>query len=331
MVTPATELLDGERVVWTGTDYPPNEQVILFQCHGTAETVVELQNCDSSSAERSTTGADGFFAADSRPRRYIATSTGEHDCATIEPPFFCALVAATFGDTTQVAVAELRFDQGGSGAPAPTITVTPHTNLVEGSEIQVSGRGFQVGETVYLAPCIASEFIVSDASRCIAANGAHSAVADAAGRVEVTLIATPSQVACEANVNSCQLIAFARRNARPVVMSFDAAEYPAIPDYLGLDEPLAVGGAVDLALPQLGARQGERFEARICRSNIALDTPELCGPPLAGIVGADGVAFTLPLSDEACVGFPGTCEVRIQTPTYLFPRLGLLLGSSGAT
>jgi hypothetical protein len=43
-----------------------------------------------------------------------------------------------------------------SAAAAPTIVVTPSTNLHNGEAVHVSGHGFKAGDTVYIVECTAT-------------------------------------------------------------------------------------------------------------------------------------------------------------------------------
>jgi acetyl esterase/lipase len=155
-VTPADGLTDGGTVNATGaglTGWP-----VLVQCVADPRGIAD---CDWATVTAVELGAGGSFAVDHRVFALIHTeATGAIDCRV---PGRCALVASPFSGADPLADgarAPVTFDPAAPLLPAPAITVTPATALLDGQQVRIDGRDFAhrqpaspTGTTVQLYQC----------------------------------------------------------------------------------------------------------------------------------------------------------------------------------
>ena len=111
VVTPSTDLLNGQTVTVTGTDYPANSMVALIECLDPPTT--DPFNCSYSTATYTMSDGFGSIATPMAVRRIVRFDGTSTDCATAGA---CVILSAVqeIGDG---ATASIQFD--GSVPPPP--------------------------------------------------------------------------------------------------------------------------------------------------------------------------------------------------------------------
>ena len=142
IVTPDTDLIDGDVVALHGTGFTPFSTV--FFCQGVEDGTPGPEDCG---VPFLSVGADaaGEFNATYTVRRFMTPSSvgATIDCA--EPSANCRFGASDFfSPTPGFAFAPLAFVPQ---APR-TLTVTPDANLVDGDVVALHGSGFTPADTV---------------------------------------------------------------------------------------------------------------------------------------------------------------------------------------
>ena len=150
VVTPSTDLLDGDTVRVTGSGFDPDAPVALAEC---AVGLSPLGGC-TPSYSGVTVAADGTFATDLVVDRITYLPDGTPvDCAQ---PDACVVSAVDFRFGEEAATAPVRFDPSVAPPPPPSITVTPSQDLADGQLVEVSGSGFPRRQTVGIVECRAA-------------------------------------------------------------------------------------------------------------------------------------------------------------------------------
>ena len=146
-VTPSTNLLNGQTVAVTGTNYPANTMVALLECLDPPTT--DPFNCGSSTGQYTVSDSSGNISYTYTVRRVLRTNGTSTDCAT---PGACVLLSGVqeIGDG---ATAPITFDGSVPLPPPPSITVTPDTDLLNGDTVTVAGTGFEPNYPVSVSQC----------------------------------------------------------------------------------------------------------------------------------------------------------------------------------
>ena len=147
-VTPDTDLLNFQSVTVSGSGFSPNAGVQIVQCTSDATSNADC----TQGSDFAPTSATGTFTKAVTVRRVLHLEGGDVDCA--DAPGRCSLVSTSFGPTTLVATSPLDFDDSVPPPPAATVTVTPHTDLVQGQSVTVTGANFAPSSFVALSECL---------------------------------------------------------------------------------------------------------------------------------------------------------------------------------
>jgi acetyl esterase/lipase len=136
-VTPADGLADGQtvRVTTSGIE----SQAFARQCGADPR---ESGDCDWMTVTPLDDGGSGSFAGEYRASAIIHTETrGAIDCRTSR----CVLAASSMVGMNPLeggATTALAFDRIGPLLPAPSVTLTPGTDLLDGQLVRIDGRDF---------------------------------------------------------------------------------------------------------------------------------------------------------------------------------------------
>ena len=145
--TPTTGLLDGDFVTVVGTGFDPDTNV------GICETVTPLpvgEYCSWGRGWFVVADSTGGFTIDVQVDRLIYLPQGPVDCAVVGA---CALDVVVLATNFVVASTLLQFDPSAPLPPAPTLTITPATNLEDLQLVTAQGTNFPRDYTVYLVQC----------------------------------------------------------------------------------------------------------------------------------------------------------------------------------
>lgn len=133
--TPATGLVDGQRVPLSGVGWEPGGHVEMRLCGHRSQV------CDRFGPGVDA-GPDGSFVGELTVRTVIVDRDGEADCRLVA----CEI---RLGDDAHVAVVPVGFDPL---APVldPRLSVVPDTGLVNGQVVRVTGSGFVPGRELLM-------------------------------------------------------------------------------------------------------------------------------------------------------------------------------------
>lgn len=138
-VSPAHDLLDGQQVTVSGSEFPPDTALGVVMCAG--ELGGGAAQCQLSPYTPVQSDATGSFTVDHEVRRIIMVGGQEIDCA--DPPVQgaeagCAIAVGAINDYDESGVAQVTFDGTVPPPPPPTLSVSPTTDLVDGQLIEVT-------------------------------------------------------------------------------------------------------------------------------------------------------------------------------------------------
>ena len=161
MVTPSTDLANGQSVTVTGAGFMDNETLYALECIDGATGELD---CDVSTVAMATTSGTGTFTT----LLTVATGTiaGTTTCGTSSNDLSnCQILVSTNPASADEASAPINF-----ALPSPTTTTTtppvkigPHKfhvapvkNLKNGSRVRVWGTGFKPSDQVFVVECLAT-------------------------------------------------------------------------------------------------------------------------------------------------------------------------------
>lgn len=158
-VSPDADLVDGQRLTVTGSDYPAST--------GDDDGWVEIQQCTSEPSYETCrwagfapVDAAGTFTTEVDVWAVLATTDGDVDCRTADEP--CQLVAGRGHPASpRSGRVDLAFAPDGPLLPPPTIEVVPATDLPDVADISVTGSGFAPDDAAWVTVCESG-----DPSRC---------------------------------------------------------------------------------------------------------------------------------------------------------------------
>lgn len=223
VVTPATDLVDGQEVEVSGTGF--GSYVVLSVCPAgltdeRAEACAYAQDSDYAEPDGS-----GSFTVPARVRAVVSDGAARVDCRVVP----CELVALEWLDdeegSTVAARVPVSFDPGGPLLPAPVVAVTPSSDLIDGQTVRLTGSGFEPQEWVWLEQC----GVDGAEQGCRYLGEAEvdlAGVLDTSARVRTTVAGSGppgSRVDCRSATAVCQVEARADgwRDPDPVPLHFD--------------------------------------------------------------------------------------------------------------
>ena len=131
----------------TGTGFAPGSRVAVHQCRSAP---VGLVDCDLGTVTTGVVDDDGGFSLRHRVFAVMNDWANQFDCRV--PPGCVLATNVGFDGGASVVAAPITFDLGAALLPAPTITVTPGEDLVDGQTAIVEGHGFVHRESHDLVP-----------------------------------------------------------------------------------------------------------------------------------------------------------------------------------
>jgi hypothetical protein len=296
VVTPATDLVDHQTVLLSGSGWPADVSPEFGQCKTGAK---DFGECRNTIVGYGPPNADGTFAFPFAVRRILHLGNGDDfDCGSA--PGACSIVSFTFDGSPVLVTSPISFDPNVAPPPPPTITVTPSTDLVQGQKVSVTGTGFAPNSFVRVSQCLTSEdedgFCPSfGAFARTDANGAFVSEYAVARGVR-TFDGDNPVVDCASGPGVCSLAAFADDDRASQVLDFD----PNAPL-----RPATVTVTPDTDLPDraLVTVHGEGFTPgdQIAVSQCSADTPVF-------VFGCSNLSQ----SESVIVGDDGTFDRRMR-------------------
>ena len=153
-VDPVTDLSDGQVVQVHAGGFVPGHMVGIVMCDAASlDPGHGFADCDLETMDQVPPDAQGAIDRGYALRRIIRTSQGAYDCGT--EPRGCAVMVGPSADTVGSAPGDgLRVSFGpGRAAPLPAITMTPSSDLRDGTVVEIAGTGFAPGSEVWVAEC----------------------------------------------------------------------------------------------------------------------------------------------------------------------------------
>jgi acetyl esterase/lipase len=175
---PPVDLVDGQLVTLTGSDFPARAVLDVWQCvAGVANGVDDCLHL----ADVATT-ADGTLIVVVDVSANLGTAIGSFACARTTPPCELVVAADNPGDPWAGRI-PLHFDPDPPPRPPATIVLHPHDDITDPSPVAVTGTGFRHRAPVFVSLCrddVPMGWTCDDETRI-------ETTADPAGRIAVTL------------------------------------------------------------------------------------------------------------------------------------------------
>ncbi|HEY3000295.1 MAG TPA: neocarzinostatin apoprotein domain-containing protein, partial [Acidimicrobiales bacterium] len=150
-LTPATGLVDGDTVTISATGLAPASSFAVLQCAADPAGGDYYDSCDTDDTRFLSADPGGALTTTLRVDVHLALSGGGPavDC---RPAGACVIrLAGAPGDLS----APLAFDPDAPAAPAPTLTVDPATDLVDGQTVTVQAAGLVWTQSAVVIECAA--------------------------------------------------------------------------------------------------------------------------------------------------------------------------------
>lgn len=326
-LNPASALVDGQEVEVTGSGMTGS--TFLIQCPaGVGGATGWNGGCSWQNPVSVTPDEAGGFTVTVMVRAVLTVGSSAVDCRTSA----CDLVAARLGDETddpvEVARVPLAFDPSGDLVAAPTVSVSPASNLVDGQVVEVTGSGFEPGSWTSGSLC------ANDGGRqgCryfslpeIGSSGTltssvtvRAALADSAGSLE--------RVDCRSATAVCTFQVWSAdwNQAAPVVLHFDPSAPLLPPPTVSVDPQHGLVDGQVVTVQGSGFTSGDWVWLALCSSGAGPE-PEACRELGDGDTYADDDGgFSLPVrlraliptgDDEPAIDCRVVaCVIRVSTP-----------------
>jgi len=266
-VSPSDGLVDGQTVALTGAGVL-GDYIEVLQCRAAPSG---WEDCDQDSFGYVDTPG-GTFESSQRVFAVISTGAGDVDCRAAES---CVLIATTgWFAPGETATVPLVFDPAAPLLPAPTLTVTPSTDLVDGEVVRVEGSGFVrmiEGTAVQLYQCapgpswdrcrpVGDDYVLVDG------DGGFALDLPVVARVPVP----DGQHDCRTSVDPCVLVA---TTSSPDASRAGVEELSFDPDGALLPDPVvevdpagSLGDFTDVTVTGTGFTPGGRATVEVCRA-----------------------------------------------------------------
>lgn len=266
-VSPSDGLTDGQTVTLSGAGVL-GDYVEVLQCTAVPSG---WEDCDQETFGY-VEAPGGTFETSQRVFAVISTGAGDVDCRAAES---CVLIATTGSFAPgETATVPLVFDPAAPLLPAPTLTVTPSADLVDGEVVRVEGSGFvrvPEGWPVQLYQCAPGP--TSD--RCRQAGDDYVFVdGDGGFALDVPVTARvpvpDGQYDCRTSADPCVLVA---TPSSPDSSRAGVAELSFDPDGALLPDPVielspvgSLGDFTDVTVTGTGFTPGGRATVEVCRT-----------------------------------------------------------------
>ncbi|UQE74264.1 neocarzinostatin apoprotein domain-containing protein [Gordonia sp. PP30] len=224
-VTPSTDLNATDTVTVSGRGFAKNTPLLVMETIALPNTGIPVAH---SGRTRVTTDAQGGFSTTLSVRRSFARiDCGKTRCFVTTIP-----ARARGADRSQIRSTPISFRTG----TAPTLVVTPHTDLRAGTQVTVAGSGFAKGRALQVAQTVARPI----AGRPVLHADPVTVTPDARGRFTTTLKVYPKihdvnclKVPCFIAAYPADPAAVAQRNDAWAPIAFD----PSDTTMLAVDRP----------------------------------------------------------------------------------------------
>ena len=221
---------------------PEAFRVEVFEC---ASGSVDFQRCAPANTS-APVDADGNLTGEVTVWATFTTVDGQSiDCRTSATA--CELRAG-YGNPLTTAVTPIAFDPDAPLAPAPTVSVTPTTGLVDQADLHVTGDGFPAYSWVSFHQCLADEVGLEGCDTDVygGASADGNGHLDTVTRAKEVLSLGPSSnptattFDCGSSPNACRLL---------MTNSFGPAKWTSVTlDYAGSAPPPAAAPATEVAV-----------------------------------------------------------------------------------
>jgi len=172
VLTPNTQLFNGDKVVITGSGFPAGASVAAVECNGASLGLSSpIEGCSVTSPVLMTVNGDGTLPA---TNFFVQTGAiGNGTCGTSASDAQCFIAVGTPTGTL------LGYNTIGFQG----VTVTPASALVGGQKVMVSGFGFNPTDSVTMIQCLLT---AQDISGCNVAGAVTGLTTDSNGNLAPT-------------------------------------------------------------------------------------------------------------------------------------------------
>jgi hypothetical protein len=139
-VHPSVDLLDGQAVTVSGSEFPPDRDLGVVMCSGAVDLGGGAAQCQLAPFTPVRSRDDGTFEVEHVMRRIIWVGGHEIDCASPIPDGLeatCVVAVGAISDYDESGIAPVRFDDSVPAPPAPSLRVSPTAGLVDGQVVTV--------------------------------------------------------------------------------------------------------------------------------------------------------------------------------------------------
>jgi hypothetical protein len=143
-VEPDVDLVDGQVVTVSGSQFPPFTSLGVVMCSGVVEMGGGAAQCQLSPFTQVESDSEGAFTVEYTVRRLIVIGGEVVDCGGPTPEHLdatCVVAVGAISDYDQSGIAPVAFDGSVAPPPLPTLQVSPSEGLVDGDLVTVSVSG----------------------------------------------------------------------------------------------------------------------------------------------------------------------------------------------
>ncbi|MGZ4714735.1 MAG: neocarzinostatin apoprotein domain-containing protein [Acidimicrobiia bacterium] len=312
-LAPDANLRAGDVVTVSGTDFVPNQAVVVDQC------AVGFPFCgELGGAPVLADGSGSFTATITVTLRVIDAQFEPTSCLVTD----CVVFAQSLSNVDYVATAPLALDPNQPPPPAPTLTVTPDTGLRHLQTVQISGTGFDPNASVSISECSADDLGFCDEALADLIAGPDGTFTTSApvSRLLTTFDVRPggpSTAIVDCVDGGCHVSAEQFALADPYApgasapIEFDASvPPPPLPDITAVPTENLPFRA-DVTITGTGFAPGEMVQAQFCADS---DVFGFCSGGPSGIAdGSGAVTFTIRVQRQ--LSFPGEGSIDCADPT----------------
>ncbi len=149
VVSPSTNLKNGQTVTVTGSGFTPGDSLYVLECLATA---TGASGCNVATAKSITANSDGTLP--STPFTVVAGKIGLSACGTTSANAGGCIITVATITGTDTGAAPIHFYKNKKKNVPRRLFVRPSVNLRNGQVVTIFGRGFTPRDHVYIVECL---------------------------------------------------------------------------------------------------------------------------------------------------------------------------------
>ena len=343
-------LHDGRSYAVTGSHWFPGDVVYTTECVKVASGA--LLGCAYGKPQSSGIGGDGSLSLTITAHRLIpqpacravcpppgSPPPAPYDCLTPGLQCYVTVNPSQGGASVE---ASMRFDRGAPLAPPPSFAVTPSTRLHDNQQVEISGRGFDSNESVYVYFCDLAQPQQQSCARLALAPATTEGTFAVTAFVRRAIQTFSSRAVCDTNGVQCGLQIYPTLSTGPVPLVVPVHFDPGAPLVLPTVTVAPSQGLNDGQVVQVSGSQftpGATLVIIECQAtatgasgcdignliNVTADASGQFATPFA-VVGA----FAVPGGSTVdCAAAPGNCYIAVANISALAEANSVLISFGG--